>query len=201
MYSGAADYSDLAVAMTPFHLDFEHTLDGEPVDPATNRVTSGQDLSTEVSFASFGASSQTLPADSSIPYRGQSLDSIVLDGGWTSEDARIRSSAGSENSAGFDGIEITFESAANGTALLGAVELVLESNEAGYTVELFSTASHLPVSTFEVEAAEGNRITFAADATRPSALAVSRIRITPVVDTFEVLETHEWAIRDLSWSY
>ena len=201
MFSGQADYGDLAVAMSPSHLDFEETLDGKSVDPATNRITSGDDLSTEVTFASFGVSSQTLPADSSIPYRGQRLDSIVLDGGWTSGDARIRSSAGSENNAGFDGIEITFEAAANGSALLGAVELVLDGNAAGYTVELFSTASHLPVSTFEVEVASGNRITFAADSTRPSAFAVSRVRIAPTVDTFEMLETHEWAIKDLSWSY
>ena len=201
MFTKAADYEDIAIAMTPAHLDFETYSDGQEVTPETNRVTTGGDLSDEVSFKSFGASSQKLPADSDIDYRGQTLQTIVLDGGWTSGDARIRSSAGSENSPGFDGMEITFVGAAQATDILSALQLVLESNNAGYEVELFSAATHLPVSSFEVLPEHGTHLTFSVDATRPSSMAISRVRITPMVDTFEMLETHQWAIMDLSWSY
>ena len=201
MFTKEADYGDVAVAMTPTHLDFETYSDGQEVTPETNRVTTGGDLSDEVTFKSFGASSQKLPADSDIDYRGQTLQTVVLDGGWTSGDARIRSSAGSENSPGFDGMEITFTRAAEASAILSALQLVLESNHAGYEVELFSTAAHLPVSSFEVFPEHGTHLTFSVDATRPSAMAISRVRITPIVDTFEVLETHQWAVTDLSWSY
>ena len=216
LFKDPTTFSQATVNKLKHTVGFETFATGSPVAPDAFSTIYGDAFSDQVTFASVGASNQMFPWDSDNPFIGQTHEHVVVHGGDDSGDAVIRSSAGSHNFSGFDGIEAVLPThAPDNEALFGApftpplpaaemrisaLAITVDDNDAGYTIDIHNEDCDV-VAALPIFPSDGHTFIILGDAEDPEMVPASSVVISPKPSDGTPNGTESWSMTEFAYAY